>query len=94
MPYLEPANYELPYQSGSDTGRDAAESMREAAATQRERYIRWLADRLHGGTDWEAEVELTMRRSSVCARRNELMKAGRIVKTDWRRFGCTVWRTL
>lgn len=92
MPYLDSASYELPFQSGSDTSRAAAVAMRETASTQRERYYQWLADRVQGGTDGEAEVELAMRRSSVCARRNELMKAGRVLKTDWRRVGCAVWR--
>ena len=94
MPYLEPASYELPFAAGSETSRDAAVAIRETASTQRERYFRWLAGRVHGSTDAEAEASIPMRRSSICARRNELMKAGRILKTDWRRGGGTVFRAL
>lgn len=93
MPYLQSSTYELPFQSGSETSRDAAIAIEPVAETQRERYFAFVAlAGTQGRTDAEAESWLRMRRSSVCARRNELMKAGRIVQTDRRRKGCTVYR--
>lgn len=94
MPYAAPAQRELPYASGSDTSHDAAVVAGAFSELQRDRYLRWLQSRGEfGGTDGEAEKQLAMRRSSVCARRNELMKDGRIVKAARRRNGCQVWRS-
>lgn len=93
MPYADPANQRLPFASSSDTSHDAAVAARTTAPDQRARYFSWLAScGVAGGTDAEAETALTMRRSSICARRNELMTDGKVVKTDARRSGCAVWR--
>lgn len=93
MPYIDAVQRALPWQSGSDTSHDAAAAARSFSGRQRQMYLDWLrAKGPIGGTDAEAEVELAMRRSSVCARRNELL--GVIYKTAWRRFGCAVWMAL
>lgn len=91
MPHIT-VNAELPFQSDSDTSHDAAVAAECFAASQRSRYFVWLlGKREHGGTDAEAEHELQMRRSSVCARRNELRAKNLVSKTGRRRGGCTVW---
>lgn len=88
----EPA---LPWQGEIDgTSHDAAVAADAFAGTQRERYYAWLAGRVQGGTDGEAEAELGMRRSSVCARRNELMKQQRVVARATRRGGCQVFEAM
>lgn len=97
MPYVAGtrAQPELPWQGRiNGTSHGAAVKAESFAATQRERYYAWLKDRIEGGTDGEAEVELMMRRSSVCARRNELIRQGRVMDWQHRRFGCTVWRAI
>lgn len=92
MPYVDPAQTSLPYQQGSDTSYDAAVQAKQFARTQREQYAAWVRARGEfGATDAEAEQGIPMRRSSVCARRNELEKARVIQKTDRRRGGCAVY---
>lgn len=89
MPYTQGG---LPYAPQSDTSYDAAVQAKQFARTQREQYAAWVRARgEHGATDAEAEIEIPMRRSSVCARRNELEKTRVIVKTDRRRGGCAVY---
>lgn len=92
MPYAS-VNRELPFASGSDTSHEAAVQAESFAANQRTRYFIWLLSKgTYGGTDAEAEVELSMRRSSVCARRNELKAKGSVFNSGVRRGGCTAWR--
>ncbi len=89
MPYTQ---HDLPWAPGSETSHKAAIRAEAFSDTQGDRYYRWLLGRgLIGATDAEAEALIPMRRSSICARRAEHMKAGRIVKTDQRRNGCAVW---
>lgn len=93
MPYLDSTQPALPWQSGSDTSHTAAERARIFAGEQGARYFAWLTARgAHGGTDAEAERALSMRRSSICARRNELREAKLVWRSSARRGGCAVWR--
>lgn len=95
MPCADPANGELPFQSGSETSHDAAVAAKEFNGRQQTQYREWLERKgEHGGTDKEAEQELKMARSSICARRGELKKAGRVIDTETRRGGCAVWRLI
>lgn len=95
MAYADTAQQSLPYAPQSETSRESAIAAGAFATNQREQYFRWLQSKGDfGGTDGEAERQLKLRRSSVCARRNELRTAARVVKTDRRRDGCEVWRTL
>lgn len=93
MPYARPAQQELPWQAGSDTSHDAAVAADGFANHQRARYFQWLRDRGEwGGTDKEAHAALGIERSSLCCRRMELRRQGRVEKTEMRREGCAVFR--
>jgi hypothetical protein len=82
----------LPWAPHSDTSHDAAIAAEAFAGRQQVQYLTWLRSRgQRGGTDAEAEAEIPMRRSAVCARRNEAMRCGLVVKTDQRRGACAVW---
>jgi len=95
MPYLDSTAQRLPYESTSETSREAAQAAQVFAGAQGQRYLRWLSDQgLVGGTDKEAHAALGLERSSICARRDEWVKAGRVVKTDRRRDKCAVWVVL
>lgn len=95
MPYADSANGELPFQTGSDTSHDAAVAAKAFNGRQQTQYREWLALKGEdGGTDKEAAKELEMERSSICARRGELKKAGRVIDTERRRSGCAVWRLI
>lgn len=85
MPYVQPAQQALPWQSGSETSHEAAMAAGECAVTQRQKVYSFLARHgRRGATDEEIEQALSMRRSSVCARRNELVKARQVEDS-----GCT-----
>lgn len=98
MPYLDSANMALPFQAESETSRAAAEAMVSASITQRQRLYAYYATKGQGGsTDEEAEVALDLRRSSICARRAELLKAGLVEAAPQTRTGSSgcrlqVWR--
>ena len=100
MPYLSPADETLPYQSGSDTSRDAAIQAQDGADRQRERvyaYILGFGDG-HGVTQKEAERFFLANppavvRAALCPRFHELERAGKIEKLDGvRREGCAAYR--
>src|SRR5689334_14322653 len=92
MPYLDSANRELPFQSGSDTSRDAAVRAQRYVGEQGIRVLPWFIERGdHGGTQREAHEALGIERSSICARVNALEAVGNLVKTERRRGGCAVY---
>jgi hypothetical protein len=92
MPYLHPTSYELPFQSGSDTSRDAARKAQRFVSRQGWEVLAWFRDRGEvGGTQREASQALGIERSSMCARCNALEKVGNLVKTTERRGGCAVY---
>ena len=94
MPYLQPANYALPFQSQSDTSRDAAKRAERFVCQQGADVLRWFIDRgAHGGTQREASEALGISRASMCARVNALEACGWVIKsvTGERRHGCAVY---
>lgn len=93
MPYLLPATRALPFQSGSETSHDAALGARTFSGDQERRYFEWLRARgAYGATDAEAALGTGIRLSSICARRNRLVSAGLVERTDQRRARGAVWR--
>jgi len=95
MPYADPANYELPFQSGSDTSRDAATKAQRFVCRQGIEVLAWFQQRgAFGGTQKECHAATGLERSSICARVNALEKVGNLVKTSERREGCAVYRSV
>lgn len=89
MGYLSQSG--LPFQN-HDASRDAAVRAEAFAAPQLRLYLNFLiAKGEHGATDREAEEQIPMRRSSICARRNELVRDGLVKDVGIRRQGCGVW---
>lgn len=86
-----------PFQPGSATSEAAAVAAMESAPTRREEVYEFLKSRgEHGATDDEIQQALGYPRSSVGARRNELMNEGLIIDSgDTRatRYGrqATIW---
>lgn len=92
MPYADPANRELPFQSGSDTSHDAALRAQSFVGRQGVKVLLWFEGRgERGGTQKEAAEGLGIGRPSVCARVNALEQQGRLIKTSARRAGCSVY---
>lgn len=92
MPYLD-ANYELPFQSGSSTSRDAALQAVRFVGPQGLDVYEWIQRcGAYGATQKEISAALRIGRASVCARVHALEKQGRVVKTETRRDGCAVYR--
>ena len=92
MAYIYPANYELPFQSGSDTSRSAAVRAQRFVGKQGIEVLAWFVERGEfGGTQKECARALDMERASVCARVNALEKVGNVRKTTERRAGCFVY---
>jgi len=90
--YLDSANYELPYQSRSDTSKDAAQAAAKFVGRQGEAVYGWFVLRgLTGGTQRECREALGIGRPSVAARVHALECCGRLVKTAARRDGCAVY---
>jgi len=89
----------VPYQPGSVTSKDAADSVRSEVLTQRGRVYAWLLFAgSRGGTDEEIATALDMNPSSVRPRRIELVAECRVFdsgKTRDTKSGrkATVWRT-
>lgn len=95
MPYADPANFELPFQSGSDTSHDAAVKAQKFVGKQGIDVLAWFLERGEfGGTQKECHDRTGIERSSICARVNALEKVGNLVKTNERRDGCAVYRAV
>jgi hypothetical protein len=91
VPYTQSG---LPFVS-HDASRDAALRAESFSGRQLRTYLAFVvAKGSHGATDREAEEQIPMRRSSVCARRNELLREELIIDTGLRRCGCAVWRAV
>ena len=76
----------VPYEQGRDTSEDAADSMREAAAAQKELVYNWgHSQGAEGWTDEECEIALGLRHQSASARRRSLYLEGRVVWTGEKR---------
>lgn len=92
MPYLDAAR-ELPFQSGSDTSREAALAAKQFVGQQGVAVLKAIADcGPAGATQKEISAALGIGRPSICARFNALEQSWRIVKTAHRRNGCAVYR--
>lgn len=92
MPYLDPVNRALPFQSGSDTSRDAAVRAAKFIGQQGLDVLAWFEARgPQGGTQKECAAALDIGRPSICARVRALEEAGRVRKTEARRGGCAVY---
>ena len=93
MPFADPANYELPFQSGSDTSEAAARRAHDFVGQQGALVLHWYQDQGSiGATQKEASAALAIDRASMCARVNALEKTGKLQKTTARRDGCAVYR--
>lgn len=93
MPYADPANYDLPFQSSSDTSRDAVDRARDFVGRQGQLVLDWIRDQGSiGATQKETSAALAIDRASICARVHALEKRGDLVKTTERRDGCCVYR--
>jgi DNA-binding MarR family transcriptional regulator len=90
MPYLDAANRQLPFQSGSTTSRDAAVAADAFLCEQAEVVLTWIRQRT-SGTQKDAASETGISRQSLAARFNELEHAQLIAKTDERRDRCAVY---
>lgn len=89
MPYTTDG---VPFQSHSDTSRDAAIRAAAFVGDQGMRvrhFIVWCGSR--GATQKEIAAALTIARSSVAARVNALEQAGEVVKSTARRDGCAAY---
>lgn len=92
MPYTD-TTPSLPFQSASDTSRDAALRMVPFSGQQAITIVAWFAMRgAQGGTQRECSEQCGYGRASVAARVNELEKAGLLTKTTERREHCAVYR--
>lgn len=84
MPYLK-SDSTIGFVGGSSTSEAAAESMVEHVADARRRVLEAIASSPDGLTDDELEVVLDGRHETVSARRSELSKLGRVVKSGKKR---------
>jgi len=83
---LFPECRSLPYAKGSDTSREAAESMKPVAGDLRERVYRRIKESDTDGITCDAlEVALGLSHQTCSARVNELRNAGRIVDSGLRK---------
>lgn len=90
MPYLDehlPFNGSTPL--SRHTSRAGAKDARSRALSQAIRYLRALKDHPHGLTDLEAADLLGVERTSINARRRELVKAGLVYADGTTRPGPT-----
>lgn len=90
MALFEAAKSDLPlrapYASGSDTSREAAESIEPASGTLRARVLGMIRDKGPlGMTCDEIEAESGLTHQTASARVNELMRLGAIVDSKMRR---------
>jgi hypothetical protein len=93
MPYTA-TTPSLPFQSQSDTSRDAAIRAQSFAGKQAATVLGWFAIRgAQGGTQRECSEQCGYARASVAARVNALERAGLLVKTSERREHCAVYRS-
>lgn len=91
MPYTN-STPPLPFQSGSETSRDAALKALRFVGDQGVTVLDYIREcGRFGVTQKEAAEELHIGRPSICARFNALEKSGEIVKTTERRSGCAVY---
>lgn len=92
MPYADPAQHALPWQSGSDTSHEAARAARGKAAMDRERLrCLYVSHPVHGVTDHEAHEATGLDINVICARRNELKAVNLGRRMGHRGVPVTAW---
>ena len=95
-----PYNGQVPRVAGSDTSRQAAESIEGSVDTMRARVLAFIrSSGLDGATDDEMEAEMGMRHQTVSARRRELVLKGLVRDSGSRRETrsgrkATVWEII
>jgi hypothetical protein len=95
MPYADPAHYDLPFASGSDTSEAAALRAKRFCGPQGLEVLAWFVARNGwGGTQRECATALHIGRPSICARVHALEKAGSLRKTALRRGGCAIYEAV
>lgn len=88
----QPALWDGPYASGSETSRASAVKARDFIGPQGERVWQYVAAQgMRGATQKEARVALGIDRPSLCARFRALQLRGRLIKTAQRRGACAVY---
>lgn len=70
--------------NAGDTEREGAEFVTPRSGSQRHRMLKALAAAPYGLTDFDLVREVRIARTSVCARRNELMEAGMVADSGRR----------
>jgi hypothetical protein len=76
----------LPFVQGSDTSEAAAQAVRAKAPSQKARVLRYVESRGgDGATDDEIEVGLALPHQSASARRNDLVRQGKLRDSGLRR---------
>jgi hypothetical protein len=76
----------LPFVQGSATSEAAAQAVRPKAPSQKLRVLRYVASRAEdGATDDEIEVALALPHQSASARRNDLVREGKLRDSGLRR---------
>ena len=88
MPYVQPAQQALPWQSGSETSHEAAVAAGSFASTQEALVLQWFQAQRIARTQKEASSALGVDRASMCARVRHLEILGAVVKTTQKRDGC------
>jgi hypothetical protein len=95
MPYADPAHYELPFASGSDTSEAAARRADRFCGPQGRLVWCWFAQwGPLGGTQRECSHQLGIARASVCARVHALERMGKLQKTGGRRDNCAIYEAV
>lgn len=86
MGWIDNNTMELPFQTGSDTSEIAASAIEPSAERLRERVHRFLLDcGTRGATDEEIQMGTGLRVSTQVPRRRELVLAGHVIDTGFRR---------
>lgn len=73
-----------PFAAGSATSAEAAESIEGSAASLRSRVLRFIIERGDATCD-EVEEALGLRHQTASARVYELVRSGRVIRTERRR---------
>jgi|HubBroStandDraft_5_1064220.scaffolds.fasta_scaffold294317_3 hypothetical protein len=86
----------LPFVTGSDTSEAAATAAEKTLSLTEARVHAWIVERgPAGATDYEIEVGLGMRHETASARRNGLVRKGRVHASGMkRRTGSGCWATV
>lgn len=90
MPYTTDG---LPFQSSSDTSRDAALAAQKFVGQQGQTVLAWFQS-VEDGTQRECSTALNISRASMAARVNALETLGQLRRTDRRRDACACYEAV